>query len=157
MKEAIANAGIFNLIIIFVIVLLSLFIGSLGYSKAFKVKNKIVDEIEKYEGYKVGTTEPAIEDWLGQIGYRMNTGFTYNECPAETFSGQTGEVVNRNSDYQYCVYKFNVCSSKVGDTCIKRNIHYRVVAYMYFDVPIINNLIKIPVKGETKSFTTINS
>ena len=56
MKEAIANAGVFNLIIIFVIILLAFFIGSLGYSKAFKVKNLIVYEIEKDEGYDAKTT-----------------------------------------------------------------------------------------------------
>ena len=43
MKEAIANAGVFNLVIIFVIVLLAFFIGSLSYSKAFKTKNKIIE------------------------------------------------------------------------------------------------------------------
>ena len=47
MKEAIANAGIYNLVIIFVIILLAFFIGSLSYSKAFKVKNKIIEEIER--------------------------------------------------------------------------------------------------------------
>ncbi|MBR2708426.1 MAG: hypothetical protein IKE90_03210 [Bacilli bacterium] len=155
MKEAIANAGVFNLVIIFVVILLSFFIGSLGYSKAFKVKNKIVEEIEKDEGYD-DVTEDSIEEWLGEMGYRMNTGFSYNECPEEVFNGQSGEVVNKNSNYQYCVYKFDNCTS-MESTCIKSNVHYRVIAYMYFDVPIINNLIKIPVKGETKSFTTLNS
>lgn len=47
MKEAISNAMIFNLIIVFVVILIMLFIGSLSYSKAFKVKNRIVEEIEK--------------------------------------------------------------------------------------------------------------
>ena len=49
MKEAISNAMIFNLIIVFVVILIMLFIGSLSYSKAFKVKNRIVEEIEKDE------------------------------------------------------------------------------------------------------------
>ena len=71
MKEAIANAGIFNLIIIFVIILLMFFIGSLSYSKAFKVKNKIVEEIEKDQGY-TSSTEARVEEWLGNIGYRAN-------------------------------------------------------------------------------------
>ena len=148
MKEAIANAGVFNLIIIFVIILLSFFIGSLGYSKAYKVKNRIIEEIEKDEEYDKDTQD-AIEDWLGEVGYRMNTGFSYNECPNE----DNGEIMNVNSNYQYCVYKFDNCSSDK----YKCSVYYRVVAYMYFDVPIINNLIKIPVKGETRSFTTLKS
>ena len=47
MKEAISNAFVFNLVIVFVIILLAFFIGSIGYSKASKVKNRIVEEIEK--------------------------------------------------------------------------------------------------------------
>ena len=45
MKEAIANAGIFNLVIIFVIILIAFFIGSLSYSKAFKVSCKAISSL----------------------------------------------------------------------------------------------------------------
>ena len=126
MKEAIANAGIFNLVIIFVIVLLAFFIGSLGYSKAFKVKDRIIEEIEKERGY----TEVArknIEDFLISVGYRISSG--NNNCGEETFSRNKGILQNTNSKYQYCVYKFDTCSGK------KCSVHYRVVSYMYFDVP----------------------
>ena len=47
MKEAISNAMIFNLIIIFVVVLIMLFIGSLSYSKAFKVKIELSKKLRK--------------------------------------------------------------------------------------------------------------
>lgn len=153
MREAIANAGVFNLVIVFVIILLAFFIGSLGYSKAFKVKNKIVDEIEKDHGY-LPTTQDSIEKWLGTIGYRLKSTIGAGNCGTETFNGKTGELVSSGSNYQYCVYKFNSC----GNTNVKKcSTHYRVVSYMYFDVPVINSLIKIPVKGETVSFSEINS
>ena len=149
MKEAIANAGVFNLIIIFVIILLAFFIGSLGYSKAFKVKNLIVYEIEKDEGYDAKTTEVNIEDMLGKIGYRMNTGFDSRRCPVE--DGQS--AINTNSDYQYCVYRFEHCTRNNA----KCSVYYRVISYMYFDVPIVGQLISVPVIGETTSFTEIKS
>ena len=157
MKEAIANAGVFNLIIIFVIILLAFFIGSLGYTKAFKVKNRIVDEIEKNEGYDAQVQE-TIENDLKEIGYRMNTNSSRTNCPQEEFNDIKANAINTkvNSNYQYCVYKFDICSDKKTERK-KCSVHYRVVAYMYFDVPVISSLIKIPVKGETVSFTTINS
>lgn len=153
MKEAIANAGVFNLVIIFVVILLAFFIGSLGYSKAFKVKNKIVDEIEKDHGY-LSTTQDSIESWLGNIGYRMKTGLGSSGCGSETFNGRAGELVSSGSNYQYCVYKFDNCGTGNSKKC---SVHYRVVSFMYFDIPIISQLIKIPVKGETISFSEINS
>ena len=105
MKEAIANAGVFNLVIIFVIILLAFFIGSLSYSKAFKVKNKIIEEIEKDQGYTIGVNDST----------------------------------EGRSDKAKC------------------GKYYRVITYMYFDIPIISQLLRLPVSGETMIFNEVDS
>ena len=150
MKEAIANAGIFNLVITFVIILLAFFIGSLGYSKAFKVKNRIIEEIEKDHDYS-DNTQSRIEEWLGTIGYRVKSNFNSRTCGTEYYRGKKGRLVNRGGNYEYCVYKFYTCLHSRCST------HYRAVSFMYFDVPVISQLIKIPIKGETISFSQIKS
>lgn len=163
MKEAIANVGVFNLIIIFVIILMSFFIGSLGYSKAFKVKNKIVNEIEKEGSYE--KAKDSIEDWLHVIGYRMYNGFEPNKgCPAPKSiiddANLNVSLVNQGGDYQYCVYEVNSCNEEFYSgvtTMHKCSRYYKVIAYMYFDVPVVGDLIKIPVKGDTKPFVEITS
>ena len=162
MKEAIANAGIFNLVIIFVIVLLAFFIGSLSYSKAFKVKNKILEEIEKDQGYTTGSsdsTEARVEDWIGNIGYRVNTGSSRNtDVCASTVRGNGGSdgiLINGTGDYQYCVYEFDTCTQ--GSDKARCGKYYRVTAYMYFDIPIISGLLKLPVSGETMIFNEVDS
>lgn len=161
MKEAIANAGVYNLVIMFVIILLAFFIGSLSYSKAFKVKNKIIEEIEKDQGYTTGindSTEDRVEEWIANIGYRVNTGNTRNteNCPTVTGNGgATGKLVNTDGDYQYCVYEFDTCTT--GADKAKCGKYYRVTAYMYFDVPILSGLLKLPVSGETMIFNEIDS
>ena len=161
MKEAIANAGIFNLVIIFVIILIAFFIGSLSYSKAFKVKNKIIEEIEKDQAYTTGannSTEDRVEEWIGNIGYRVNTGNTRNSsnCPTVTGNGgEQGKLVNSDGDYQYCVYEFDTCTAKSDKA--KCGKYYRVTAYMYFDIPILSGLLRIPVSGETMIFNEIDS
>ena len=90
MKESIGNAMLFYIIITFVVVLIMFFVGSLSYSKAYKVKNKIVEEIEKEETYNQAAID-EIESWLAGggengkgIGYRHNTGSLTNtgNCPA---------------------------------------------------------------------------
>ena len=161
MKEAIANAGVYNLVIMFVIILLAFFIGSLSYSKAFKVKNKIIEEIEKDQGYTTGvadSTEDRVEDWIASIGYRINTGNDRNteNCPKVTGNGgEEGKLVNSDGDYQYCVYEFDTCTK--GADKAKCGKYYRVIAYMYFDVPILSGLLKLPVSGETMIFNEIDS
>lgn len=157
MKESIGNAMLFYIIITFVVVLIMFFVGSLSYSKAFKVKNKIVEEIEKEEEYNTNATE-EIENWLASggtngkgIGYRHNTGSLNNRANC---TDDKGTLVNQSSNYEYCVYEINTCEGGREGRCGK---YYKVVAYMYFDLPIIGDMIKIPVSGETMIFTDIQS
>lgn len=165
MKEAIGNAALFNIVIIFVAILIAFFVGSLSYSKAYKVKNKIVEEIEK-EGEHSTTVEQAenaynnavdeINEWLasgnnGQgIGYRLNT----NGGANNTANCSSGNLVNKTSDYEYCVYMHSTCSEDTKGRC---GVYYTVTTYMYFDVPIIEDLVRIPIHGETMTFTINNN
>lgn len=176
MKESMGNALLFNIVIFFVIILIGFFIGSLGYSKAFKVKNKIIEEIEK-EGEAADTVEETanaynentiaeINNWLkggtsrnGQtlnttgVGYPLNTNGGKN---TSTFcNGKEGKLVSRTNDYEYCVYLME-------DRVDKDHVYYyyRVVTFMYFDIPVVSefagNLLKIPVTGETMTFKKID-
>ncbi len=162
MKESISNAFLFNIIIIFVIIMIAFFVGSLSYSKAFKVKNKIVEEIEK-EGEN--STDPAtaytraeddITEWLNAgddgngIGYRPKT----NAVSGVRCNNDRGTLVSQSSDYQYCVYMINTCTNGRENKC---GVYYRVTAYMFFDIPIIGDMIQIPVSGETMIFQKIES
>ena len=165
MKEAMSNAAIFNLIIIFVIILIAFFVGSLSYSKAFKVKNKIVEEIEKEAEYTddpqnaYSRAKDEIETWLTSgndgigIGYRMNGNPTNNNCNTFTVPDGTVKNVTDTNDYEYCVYL--ITQGSENDDF--QTVYYRVVTYMYFDVPIVEDLIRIPVTSETMSFTKVNT
>lgn len=145
MKEAIANAGVFNLIIVFVTILLLLFIGSLSYTKAYKVKDRIVREIEKNKVYDEDV-KTYLEDWLSDVGYRYS-GSAFS-CPSTDNSGGTSVAIT--SVYDYCVYDHTVKSSD-GVT----GHYYSVVSYMYIELPIIKDVFRIPVHGETN--TIINT
>ena len=60
-----------------------------------------------------------------------------------------------SNPYDYCVYEYNTCS-RHSDT-YKCGKYYRVIAYMYFDFPIIGDLIRIPVRGETVTFNAVDT
>lgn len=153
MNESIGNAALFNIIIVFVVILIAFFIGSLAYSKAFKVKNKIVEEIEKNETFDADV-ETEVNTWLSNIGYRTNFRGTDNKIKCQGASDK-GKLVNTTSAYQYCVFEIDTCNgSENNRRCGK---YYRVTAYMYFDVPVIGQMIQIPINGETMIFNEINS
>lgn len=142
MKESIGNTMIFNLILIFTGIIIAILVSSIGYSKAFKVKNRILNIVEKYAEYNLleesdwnssSAIVNEINDSLRSIGYKMSNGSF--SCPSSD-----GTLLTVSTDYEYCVYRHETSSGP----------YYEVVAYMYFDFPIINDFLKFPVKGETK-------
>lgn len=144
MKEAIGNASVFGLAIAFIGIMILVFLSSLNYTKAFKIKNRIVDIIEQYDdGYSTGNRtaiNDQIESVLKEIGYGVNT--SNKQCPDIVKNGQTYKVLNNTYNYRYCIYEFSST----------RGSYYKAVAYMQLDIPVIGEYIQIPVSGETKVF-----
>ena len=146
MREAIGSTFMLNFIIVFIIVFMFIFVGTLSYTKAFKVKNRIVDTIENYDGnIDVGNhlkneVQTEIDNKLGDIGYRIDQSAT-----CDTDKRFDGTEILKNSNYRYCIYR---------NTTSKGN-YYSVVAYIYFEIPIIGTKVEFPVYGETRVFMDI--
>ncbi len=145
MREAIGGSFIFYFVIIFIALFILFFVGGLSYTKAFKVKNKIVDIIENNEGVINNATISEIDEKLGEIGYQINT--YRDHCKTDGRFENATELTSGSSQYRYCIYEFK--STSKGN-------YYGVVAYMYFQVPIINSKLELPVYGETKIFTELS-
>lgn len=135
MKEAIGNAFLFNIVIVFVVIFIAFLVGSLSYTKAFKVKNRIVSIIEENETYNNSSVRDEIDGALGTIGYRVNKN-GIQKCDVRNEKN----AVNKTSNYRYCIYEYQTSRGK----------YYGVVAYMYFDIPLISEVLEIPIYGETK-------
>lgn len=139
MKAATGNAMLMNIMIIFIVIVMALLITSINYTKAFRVKNRIVDIVEYYNGDFENKKEEItneINTSLKSVGYRLSS---FVKCK-ELDGHQALEI---DSNYQFCIYEYN--NSNRGN-------YYKVVAYMYFDIPVIGQVLNIPVNGETKIF-----
>ena len=141
MKAATGNAMLMNIIIVFIVIVMALLVTSISYTKAFRIKNRIVDIIEYYNGnFDDATTKTnitnEINNDLSKVGYRISES---NKCKEI----DNKSAIQLDSNYQVCIYEY--------DDSI-RGKYYKVVAYMYFDIPIIGGILNIPVSGETKIF-----
>lgn len=155
MREAIGTSYVVNFIITFFILFILVFLATLSYTKAFKVKNKIVDVIEEYEGDVVDTSsqlksgpQSDINSKLGQIGYRVSDKKTCKKngrYEGNAFDNVKEISKSGTSNYHYCIYQVDTGKGK----------YYGVVTYIYFDIPIVGSTVEIPVYGETKTFTEI--
>lgn len=134
-----ALGGLVNLVIIVVfIVLVSGYLAfNVNYTKAFRVKNKIITAIESHENLD-DAAKAEISNYAKSIGYNistLNVDFPGNPSSKECYHG-------------YCVAKFNQ-----GD----RKNYYEVVTFVTVDIPIIKKIMPhiefFQVKGITKSIT----
>lgn len=145
MKEAIGTSFVLGLVIAFLIIFMLLFATSLSYTKAFKVKNRIIEIIEKNDDIlkvNVGNdrlnnnVENEINNALSEIGYRIST--TPNNCPER--NGKYALTKNVTANYEYCIYRYDTSKGN----------YYGVTTYIYYEIPIIGTSLRFPVYGETK-------
>lgn len=141
MRESIANSYVFTIVIIFVSMILFVLVGSFSYSKAFKIKNKVIDIIEKNKGYDLAA-EAEIDTFLGSAGYKVTPTKVTEGCPLNN----SRTAINTISKYRYCVYEVNTV----------RGNYYTVTIFLSFEIPIISSTpllgsaLTFEMSGETK-------
>lgn len=133
MREALGSSMLFNIIMVFTAVFIALLIGSLAYSKGFKVRNRIIDIVEKHEGYTQEAVEEINEN-LATIGYKI-VGDDQRCHPHNGIS-----AMNNNSPYDYCIYQYTTSKGE----------YYGVTVYIHFDIPIVGYFLNFPLYGETR-------
>lgn len=166
MREAIGSSMLLNIVIVIIGIISAFYISSIAYSKAFKVKNRIISVIERYDGACFNDIDDndscyqAIEAELQDIGYSSNISADCEEITVDNDinSIKSVELVypshNYDGGHRYCVYKYSVCSGS-GSKCnsySNRLTYYKVVTFMHFDIPVIHSFLEFPVSGETKTF-----
>lgn len=135
MKEAIGTSLVFNIMMIFVGVIIVILISSISYTKGFKIRNRIIDRIEEYNGYSANSTvATVIEEDLKAIGYKIvETSMCKEKDNAVRLTGDYNE-------YNYCVYEYRTSKGN----------YYGVTVFISFDVPLVGDYINIPIYGETR-------
>ena len=139
MKEAFGTAYVVNFVIIFVILFIFFFVAGMSYTKAFKIKNRIVDIIEENECYSEDatcTSKEQIDKILSDAGYRVT-----KSIPDCKQIDNAKLLTTTTKDFNYCVYKVDTTS---------KGSYYKAAAFMYYEIPVIGVHMQFPVYGETK-------
>ena len=134
MKDAVGGSLLLNMVVVFTSIVILFFVGILAYSKAFKIKNKIIEVVEKYETYDENVVS-ELSDELQRDGYIVATEDQIrNKCGNDSLSIEEG------AGHLYCIYYDST----------QEGYLYKVVTYTKFESPLIGDIFMIPVKGETK-------
>ena len=128
MREAIGGAALMKIIIVIIVAFNAYLALSVNYSKAFRVKNQVINLLEQYETY--ANAEQPINEYLNSIHYQVQN----VECDAGSLS---------TNDVGVCIYE---------DTIPGKGYYYKVTTFININVPIFNMIFNNPFKinGETK-------
>jgi len=138
MREAVGSTFLFKLMIFFIFFFASFLAIAINYSQAFRIKNQIINILEQYEGYTDEAYQKIFET-IGNSGY-----YRTHTCNPDD------EGIAPGSD--------NGLVATVNGVCIKGTVAgpgdkyriYKVSTYVSFEFPVLGNVFKIPVRGETK-------
>lgn len=168
-----AFGGVVNLavIVVFLVIVSGYLAYNVNYTKAFKVKNRIISYFEQYgrQCEKADTDcNKKIKKYMQDIGYSTDSSFTSKDGEKATNDGTaTGEtgtgVWNCNTNVGYCWARFNAESNStdVHDMVKKgyKKVYYKVATRINMDIPIINRIMPniFEVTGATKQIAVKSS
>ncbi len=155
MKESMAGTWIFGIVALFIVLFSSFLAYSISYTKAFKVKNEILNYIEQSEGFTTSaivrnkdirdltTEELETTDTVDVKAYLLINSMGYNTADID--------CTNYGTMYYggYCVKK--VCYSENKSKTSNSRVVYKVTTFIKVSIPVINIHIKLPIMGETKA------
>ena len=153
MRESIGYTFTLNIILVFIFIAFAMIMAIMSYSKAFKINSRIMNEIEKCEGFN-GCTVEELNRILSNYGYpSASKDFS---CPSRDEitaiknipTTVTGETLN---SYEMCVYyddKSKIFNRKTGESGEYSKYRYGVLTYYHVDLPIVG-WFKLPVYTRT--------
>jgi len=140
MRESFGSVFLYNMVIIFIVIVFAILAATLTYYKAFKINSKIINSIEKFEGYNdLAYTE--IGNTLQTLGYMIKDG---HSCPS-TKNG--GTLQKEDPRYRYCVYYFK------DDN---KHYSYGVITYITLDIPIVHTILNVPIYAKSSHIYRFN-
>ena len=157
MREAIGGTWLFQIVIVFILLFTGFMCLSINRSKAFNVKDQIIQTIQSYNGIDLRNSEgnEALEDitsYMKENAYR-----TSGTVPkAENVNGEKIEYVCFNRDGTintknpvFCIAEIHA-EGPTSFTELPDIRYYRIVVFYQLDLPIFKSLFNFRVVGDTK-------
>lgn len=153
MKDAISGVLLFQIVILFILLFTGIMSLTINRSKAFAVKNDVINIIEKNEGTNL--SDISLSDDLVKAmtddAYR-----TVGKCSNDDYVGYDREGKRDNVHPSICIKKIvvsndsNLSSDMFIDAENEKGCYYQVLVFYKLDFPLINQIFNFSLLGETK-------
>lgn len=143
MKDAFGGTFMLRVLIVFFVIYISIMTVAIGFSKAFRVKNNVVNILENptYQNDDVSKCKAGdtgndicgtIDKYLSSVSYN----YTNNDTLIKKCADADGIYISRG-----------ICISEIVSNDKK---YYKVASYFVISAPFFKIDITAPIKGETK-------
>lgn len=147
MRDAIGQVFALQVILAFVLLINGYMAYSVNYTRAFRVKNQIVNIIEQYEGPYNDEAIAKINNYIAQMTYKVPPKLV------QEFLEDYSSSDEKSCQNGWCYVAHDV---SIDDADGERTgKYYSVVTFVNINIPVINNLVGLGdflrVVGETKT------
>lgn len=161
MKESLGGVSLFNIVIVLVILFTGYISFSINYSKAYNVKNEIINIIKNQGGVCTSSIsskgnicynfKEQITDYFKEANYQ-STG----DCKAKAKDEHEYEYewigYTRTGDRDYDGKNSAFCVRAIkanSNSELPNALYYQVKVFYNLDVPVIHSLFEFAIIGET--------
>ncbi len=140
MRDAIGGSVTIVIISVFIVIVLAYLAFNVNYTKAFRMKDKIITVYEEYNGNCQSACQNKIVSYAHDIGYNVSS---------DALRCREGWSKYQN----YFCYK-EVTVSNIKD--VGRKKYYKIATKINIEIPIIQNVFNFQmfwITGDTKTFT----
>lgn len=146
MRDGIGSTVIITIIIVFIVFVSSYLAFNVNYTKAFRMKNKIIDLYNDYDGKCLEECNDEIKSYAEKLGYKPASLI----CPSGTPLPSDKKI--------YCCEKVFVKNNSATPGVVNdkaQGYYYTIITRINIDIPLVDNIINIPlfnISGDTKVY-----
>ncbi len=148
MRDSLGGSVVVVIIVVFIVVIMGYLAFNVNYTKAFRMKNKIISVYREYDGVCNSECEAEIKKYAQTIGYRPSRRINCPKCEGMSHS-------YLGSDTLYCACKKTVRKTEGIHNDSGEKFYYHIVTKINIEIPIISNTIDMQVfniSGDTSVF-----
>lgn len=147
MREAVGSYWLTGIVITFIVLFTGYLCLSINMNKAYKVKNEIINIIQKNNGLSESSLE-QIQDYMTKVGYRTTGTCTVDDGDGYGVSGRSS-VTNKAV---FCVKEMSTeySSDKYTESQFPKSAYYQIKVFFAVDLPIVRQFFTFGLKGSTK-------
>ena len=148
MRSTIGGTWLLGLMIVFIMLFVGFIVLTLNYSRTVRIKNEMIDMVEKYEGLNEQSIE-LVNNYLIYTNYDVEgTCVSRGEDTtgiygSKNLNNTNLEPVREGEKYYYCIKKYDGTNT---------TNYYQIMIFYKFNLPVIGDTSSFIIKGTTSNF-----